>query len=62
MVVIFGDIIAGKNVVFWINSMSRARTFLAARVLFIQIPQFSVLSHVNTKAKDNSSFLQLRKP
>ncbi len=36
--------------------------FLAARVLFIQVPQFSVLSYVNTIAKDNSSFLQLRKP
>ncbi len=35
--------------------------FLAARVLFILIPQFSMLSYVNTIAKDSSSFLQLKK-
>ncbi len=34
--------------------------FLATRVLFIRIPQFSMLSYVNTIAKYSSSFLQLR--
>ncbi len=35
--------------------------FLAVRVLFILIPQFYMLSYVNTIAKDSSSFLQLKK-
>ncbi len=42
-----------------ITKRSRVK-LLAPRVLFIRIPQLSVLSYINTIAKDNSSFLQLR--
>ncbi len=70
-VALLGDTIAWKTVVFRINNTSGARKtlqgengvkFLAARVVFIQRPQFSMPSYVNTIAKGNSSFLQLRKP
>ncbi len=48
--ILFGDIIAWKTAVFGINSMSGVRKFsLSAQVLFI--PQFSMLSYVNTTAK-----------